>query len=74
MRRTPESNPHAVIHPESFATLSHDRGVGKALPCSTADFGRTVVRSGRVERKPARTARSAMMDSSMTFCDGVGIV
>ena len=73
IRRTPESRSHAVIHPERIATISHERGVGKALPCSVADFGSTVVKSGREARNPESAARSAFN----AFCNfsgfGVGI-
>ena len=69
--RTLGSRSHAVIQPERIATISQDRGVGNARPCSAEVLGNTVVRSGREARKPARAARSAISASSNFFGCGV---
>ena len=65
--RTLGSKSQAVIQPESMATISQERGVGNARPCSVADLGKTVVRSGREVRNPARAARSAISASFNLF-------
>ena len=61
-RLTLGSKSHAVIHPESVATISQDLGVGNARPCSAELFGITVVKSGRDAKKPDNAARSAISE------------
>ena len=72
--RTLASRSHAVIQPDKIATISQDRGVGNARPCSAEDLGRTVVRSGLDAKKPAKAARSAIRALLSFLLSGVLIV